>query len=244
MTTDRERALSFGRQAELYDRLRPSYPAAAIQAGLPGRGQRVADVGAGTGKLTAALTAAGHTVIAVEPDPAMRATLTARLPDVDVRAGSAEALPLADHTVDAVLFGQAWHWVDADAAAREARRVLTTTGVLAMLWNIPDARTPWVNTLLRLTEPRSIPTSRPDPPPLAGFHPGRLVETRWSQRLLADRLAELVGTWSRVSTRPPAERDDLLGAVRDLVVTHPDLAGATEIGFPYVCAAYHYPVQR
>jgi SAM-dependent methyltransferase len=239
-----ERARSFGRQAERYERLRPGYPAAAVRAILPHDRQRVADVGAGTGKLSAALAAAGHTVVAVEPDPLMRATLTARIPDVEALSGRSEALPLPDNDVDAVLFGQSWHWTEPDVAAAEARRVLRAGGVLAMLWNIPDATASWVRTLVSHTHPGQDPDPDhfPDPPTLAGFRPGSVLRTAWTQALAAPEVAELVGTWSRVSTRAPAERDDLLRAVRDLVRTHPDLAGRTEIGFPYVCVAYRYQV--
>jgi SAM-dependent methyltransferase len=240
VTSDQERSRSFGKQAGHYDRLRPGYPAAAIHALLGERGQRVADVGAGTGKLTTSLTAAGHSVIAVEPDPAMRAAFAARLPNIDLRAGSAEALPLVDESVDAVLFGQAWHWADSEAAAREARRVLTTGGRLAMLWNVPDARASWVRRLLQLTHPGSDPLRRSDPPAVTGFCPGHLIEAHWNQRLPAHQVAELVSTWSRVSTLPTSRREALLRAVRDLMATHPDIAGASEIDLPYICAAYQY----
>ncbi|MBA2472903.1 MAG: hypothetical protein DLM61_26345 [Pseudonocardiales bacterium] len=74
---DKRRALSFGARAELYDRVRSDYPPEVLSllfADLRaehGR-YRVADVGAGTGKLTAVLVAAGLDVDAVEPDPGMR----------------------------------------------------------------------------------------------------------------------------------------------------------------------------
>jgi 16S rRNA A1518/A1519 N6-dimethyltransferase RsmA/KsgA/DIM1 with predicted DNA glycosylase/AP lyase activity len=72
VTGDSERSLSFGAQAELYDRVRPEYPAESLDAILPVGARRVADVGAGTGRLTAALLERGLAVIAVEPDAAMR----------------------------------------------------------------------------------------------------------------------------------------------------------------------------
>ena len=76
--------------------------------------------------------------------------LTATVSQADARAGAAEQLPLADGEVQAVLFAQAWHWADPDLAAREARRVLTSGGVLAMLWNLHDDRIGWVAELNRL----------------------------------------------------------------------------------------------
>jgi SAM-dependent methyltransferase len=75
-------------------------------------------------------------VIAVEPDDAMRAKI-----DGDARAGSAESIPVADVSVDAVFVGDAFHWFDAPVALREIRRVLRGGGGLALLsnhWPIPE----------------------------------------------------------------------------------------------------------
>src|SRR5690348_6638971 len=113
------RARSFGSVAAAYAEHRPGYPAAALDWALApaagsasGTGGRtLLDLGAGTGKLTAALLGRGA-VIAVEPDPAMLAELRRRLPDVDAREGSAESIPLPTGSVDTVLVGQAWHWFD------------------------------------------------------------------------------------------------------------------------------------
>jgi SAM-dependent methyltransferase len=236
-----ERARSFGAQAELYDRLRPGYPAAALDAVLPRGARRVADVGAGTGKLTAALSARGLAAVAVEPDAAMRAVLARRLPAVDVRSGDAEALPLADGEVDAVLFATAWHWVEPEQAAREARRVLASGGVLAMLWNLfDDDRHAWVADLNRLTARDAGITDFPDPPALAGFAAGERVDVPWQQILAKDELVDLVRTWSAVSTRRPAERDEVLAGVRRLLGTHPDVAAQDRIALPYVCSTRTY----
>lgn len=110
---------------------------------MTGRG--LLDLGAGTGKLTAALPARpGAAVTAVEPDLAMLGELRARFPAADARAGSAESIPLPDGRVDAVLVGQAWHWFDPDRALPEIARVLRPGGVLAALWNHDDENVDWV----------------------------------------------------------------------------------------------------
>src|SRR4051794_33203052 len=118
------RATSFGRVADVYDRARPEYPIEAVEWMLDGAGAEVLDVGAGTGKLSRAVLATGRSVVAVDPDPDMPAELTAREPGVRTMVGSAESLPLPDASADAVVFGQAWHWVDPPAASREIGRVL------------------------------------------------------------------------------------------------------------------------
>ncbi|WP_306306462.1 class I SAM-dependent methyltransferase [Nocardia vinacea] len=104
-----ERASSFGAHAAAYAEHRPDYPAESIRWALEPVGTNapvVLDLGAGTGKLTEGLLAIGAEVVAVEPDAAMRAELARRFPEVIASAGAAEAIPLADGSVDAVLAGR------------------------------------------------------------------------------------------------------------------------------------------
>lgn len=241
---DSRRALSFGQRAELYDRVRPGYPAAAVDLALralPQGPYRVADVGAGTGKLSAALVAAGHDVVAVEPDAAMRGVLEDRVPGVRVLAGRGEELPLPDGAADAVLYGQAWHWVDEPVAAREAARVLRPAGVLAMLWNYEDGEaTPWAAELERLVEVVLGDDLPPDPPELPGFGPGQVLRTAWTREQPVDELVDFALSHSAVAVRPEAEREALLDEVRRLAREHPDLRGRERVAVPMgtVCWAY------
>src|SRR3984885_1997724 len=110
MDTDEwaRRGSSFGAVAAAYAEHRPDYPADAVAwcvapTGRPVAGLRVLDLGAGTGKLTALLAELGADVTAVEPDEAMLAELRRQLPAVRALHGPAEAIPLADGSVDAVL---------------------------------------------------------------------------------------------------------------------------------------------
>src|SRR6476660_1148222 len=112
MTTDDLRSC-FGVAAAAYAEHRPDYAEAAVRWALePAPGSRVLDLGAGTGKLTATLASLGAEVIAVEPDPAMLTELRRALPTVRALPGSAEAIPLPDASVDAVVSGNAMHWFD------------------------------------------------------------------------------------------------------------------------------------
>ena len=88
----------------------------------------VLDLGAGTGKLTSALRERFARVIAVEPDNAMRAFVAG-----ESLAGSAEAIPLDDDTVDAVFVGEAFHWFDWEPALAEIARVVRAGGGLAVV---------------------------------------------------------------------------------------------------------------
>lgn len=155
MASEEEMARSFGSAAAVYETGRPDYPIQAVdwmlQPVVGGeRRIRVADVGAGTGKLTRALQELGAEVVAVDPDPKMLETLRANVHAVPTFVGSAERLPLPDAGVDAVVLGQAWHWVDPVRGAAEAARVLRPGGVLGLVWNVRDDTVPWVARLTQI----------------------------------------------------------------------------------------------
>jgi SAM-dependent methyltransferase len=125
-----------------YVRSRPGYPPAVIEVlqsecGLNSRSV-VADVGAGTGILTALLLPhAGH-VFAVEPNREMRNACEARLaahPGFHSVEGRAEATTLPDASIDIVTSGQAFHWFEPKAARAEWVRILRPGGWVAIVWN-------------------------------------------------------------------------------------------------------------
>ena len=94
----------------------------------------------------------------------MLAELRRALPTVRALSGSAEAIPLSDGSVDAVLAGNAMHWFDMAVAGPEIARVLAPQGLLAGLWNLMDDRVPWVAELARVSGsaaigPRDTPES-------------------------------------------------------------------------------------
>lgn len=138
-------AARFSGKAEVYDAARPGYPAALAdyieeQCGLP-VGACVADVGAGTGKLSALLLARGWRVYAVEPNADMREKATAALGEnlrLTITDGAAEATGLAPHSVQLVTAAQAFHWFDAARFREECRRILKPDGYVALIWNHRD----------------------------------------------------------------------------------------------------------
>lgn len=67
---------------------------------IPVPGRRILEVAAGSGRLTCHLVARAAEVVAVEPCTSLRNILARRLPSVDVRAGSAESLPVATGWAD------------------------------------------------------------------------------------------------------------------------------------------------
>jgi SAM-dependent methyltransferase len=124
-----------------YERGRPGWPLDAVElAGLPPTAA-VLELGPGTGKLTRLLVSSFERVIAVEPDPEMRAMLAAACPAADGRHGRAEEIPLPAGSVDGVFAAEAFHWFDGDRALAEIARVLRPGGPLVLLWNVPAGPT-------------------------------------------------------------------------------------------------------
>lgn len=232
--------------AAAYERTRPGYPRAAVDWLLAGAGRpvhRVVDVGAGTGKLTRTLVELGLDAVAVDPSAGMLRVLGGALPGVGCRQGTAEQLPLADHAVDAVLCGQAWHWVDPARALPEVARVLRPGGVLGLLWNLRDERIAWVAALgdaLDNHEDTVGAFADQLAPPVLGapFGQPELLVVEHAQALSPADLAGLALSRSDVLTREPADRERVLSQVADLARTHPDLAGRDVVELPYRTVAW------
>lgn len=128
-------AESFGTDAERYDRARPRYPEGLLEritANSPG--PDVLDVGCGTGIAARQLRAKGRRVLGVEPDARM-ADMARRF-GVEVDVATFETWDPAGREFDAVVAGQAWHWIDPVAGAAKAARVLRPGGLLALFWNV------------------------------------------------------------------------------------------------------------
>lgn len=96
-------------------------------------GSRVLDVGCGLGATLSFLHSRGFVATGVEPSPALLARVRAAHPELDVRLGRAEALPLEDGAVDAALMECALSVVtDRTAAVRELHRVVRRGGRLLL----------------------------------------------------------------------------------------------------------------
>jgi SAM-dependent methyltransferase len=166
------------------------------------------------------------------------------LPDVEVHDGTAEALPLADGSVDAVTVAQAFHWFDAPVALSEMHRVLRPGGHLFLVWNTRDRDADWV---------RAFGDLLVDGPDMerpydsyydvdyaavvaeaGGFAPVELWSHAWQQPSDPDLLVARAESVSVVGSLPPEDKARVLDRVRHLAETHPDLAGRDRFPFPYV----------
>jgi len=229
-------ALGFGSSADAYERGRPEYPSAAIgwlaqRVGL-GQGMTVADLGAGTGKLSRPLAATGARVIAVEPVADMRGAIG---PGVEAVEGTAEAIPLLGGSADVVTVGQAFHWFDGDAALAEIHRVLRPCGWLALLWNVRRREDTIHVEIESLIEPHLGRVPRHRTGAWRGAFErtdlfGPLEEARFPfvQALDANGLAARVGSISAIAALPDDERARVIARARSL-------AGSGRIELRYDC---------
>jgi SAM-dependent methyltransferase len=220
-------AAGFGSAAEVYERARPSYPQAAVdwivdRCGLaPGR--VVADIGAGTGKLTRLLVSSGAHVIGVEPLPEMRAKLVETTPGAKALDGTAEAIPLADESLDAVTVAQAFHWFDHEAALSELHRVLRPNSRLVLIWNSRDLDDPLQEEIEELLAPgRGVLAAQQDGSwrePLERsplFGPIEYESFGYDLQVTADDVCGRVESTSFVAAMPAVAREELLVRVRAL----------------------------
>ncbi len=235
------RRLSFGRGAADYDRYRPSYPDAAVRWCGGTAGARLLDVGAGTGRFAVAAARLGYDVLAVEPDPEMRAVAEVALPG-RVLEGSAESIPVPDASVDVVTAAQAHHWFDPERAHPEIARVLRPGGHFVALWNFRDDRVDWVRALYDLIGGEDHLTEARQVTPLGlGEAFGREESGLWehTQSMSGPELLRLVASYSYVALRPDSA--EVLQSVADLIATHPSLRTRDTVDIPYVTKAIRAP---
>lgn len=242
-------ARGFAATADLYQRARPDYPPAALDALWEalrlGAGAPVLELGAGTGKLSRLLAARGARVIGVEPVAAMRARL--RSPGVLPVGAIAEALPLRAGAARAAVAATAFHWFDGPRALAELHRALAPGGRLALAWNVRDERVEWIarlSAIVNRAERGGAPRYRSGrwreafgaaPGPFGPLHEARFEHVH---ALPPEGVVERVASVSFIAALAPRDRRPILDEVRALLATHPDTAGREEVGLAYVTDLY------
>jgi SAM-dependent methyltransferase len=244
----RQPRLVFGEVADLYDRVRPSYPDALVDdvielSGVAVSG-RALEVGAGTGKATEMFARRGVAVHAIEPSGEMAAFARRRcaeFDDVTFEECDFEDWHGPEHEFALVFSAQAWHWVAPELRCARARAALRDGGLLSVFWNRPDWDRCELRDELRDTYSRTAPDFGPDPGPM---HPGsEIAPDRWEDwhaeiaeaagleepgvrfyestgEYGPERYVELIGTSQDHILLPDAERDALYAAVADVIDRH------------------------
>jgi SAM-dependent methyltransferase len=242
---ERSRAESFGAVAALYDRTRPSYPAALVDALLSEPAKRVLDVGCGTGIAAALLAARGCDVLGVEIDERMAALARAR--GLEVEVAQFERWQAAGRLFDLLISGQAWHWIDPVAGAAKAAAVLEQGGRIGLFWNFgdPPARVeelfaPIYARLAPGLENYSVMLGNYDARAEATvegiasserFAPAEVCSFCWSRNYDTAGWLELLQTHSDHHGLPPAQRERLLAAIGEAIDT---IGGSFEMPYETV----------
>jgi SAM-dependent methyltransferase len=188
----RERRLVFGEVADDYDRARPGYPEQLVEDVLAAAGDGPAlEVGAGTGKATAAFASRVDDLTCIEPDPRMAAVLRRKAPGVRVVVSSFEDWA-PDRRYGVLFSGQAWHWVDEERRADLAWAALAPGGVLAPFWNHSMVADAALHAALQEVDRRHGLDEHTPHRPLAEELPEHdLAEERAALRLDEERFPEL-----------------------------------------------------
>jgi SAM-dependent methyltransferase len=252
----RERGRVFGEVADEYDGVRPGYPDSLVDAVLAYAGpRRIVEVGAGTGKATAAFATRGGPSVpihCVEPDPRMAMVLRDRLaehPQVDVEVSQFEDWGPPADGVDLLYCAQAWHWVDAGTRWHRAHAALAPGGTIAIFGHTYDVVDREIESAMWEVHTRLRPDSSTMAPP-GPVDP----ERSWFSVDLADSglftepradvfhhvvsystaaYLALVRTLSAYRMLVPAQRQVMRSALGQLIDAH---GGAVEIDLATVLA--------
>jgi SAM-dependent methyltransferase len=228
----------FGDVADLYDRRRPGYPEAMVDAVLTVAPDpwRVVESGAGTGKATARFVERGASVLAIEPDPRMADRCRVNAPGAEVVVGRFEDIELAPGGFTIGLAAQSWHWVDQELGAARMARAIAPGGVLALVWNAPGADRSAVRLAIEAVYARHVPelvegafANRRYPleddrhSALVGpdrFAAAEWLVIPWTQRYTSLEYVELLETHSDHQSLPPVLRAALLVDIRAAIDEH------------------------
>ncbi len=245
MEPDRRRTLSaaFGAGGAGYEQLRPGYPGAALDWLTDGiaPGAEVADLGAGTGKLSRSLLERGFRVTAVDPSADMLAQLSSSgLPGLSCRIGTGEATGLPRRSVALATFAQSWHWVEPTAGFAELRRILRPGGRVGWVWNFVDVRVDWVRELSgiwhSLTAGEVTDPDSQAPVPGHGFGPLEATVVEWTAPMTTADLASLVTTRSYYLSASESERQRVRAEVGSFL--HREFGSVGRVSLPYRTSCY------
>jgi SAM-dependent methyltransferase len=242
---DRERRRrTFDTVAEQYERARPAYPPELFDdlVSLTGLapGDRVLEIGTGTGQVTVPVAAWGLRVLGVELGPRLAAIARKKLgpyPGSEVVVDDFETWEPPAEPFDAVVSMSAFHWIDPDVGFAKAHELLRKDGWLALGGNVhvwPEGGDPfWAEVQEDYDAVVPNPDNRPPPRPedvhdlrdtIESSGRFRLVTSRTYPRELvytADEYVAVMGTYSPNIDLDPARRTDLFERVHRRIEARP-----------------------
>jgi SAM-dependent methyltransferase len=225
----RQRALVFEEVAEAYDRIRPGYPDALIEAvlGPLPRGIEVLDIACGTGIASRSMQTLGARVLGVELNPGM--AQVAERHGIAVELSRFEDWDPAGRTFDRATCAQAWHWLEPGPSLEKAAAVLRPGGRLCLFWSIghhPDD----LADELREAYHRVLPD---DSPMAVGYAGNRSSDLNAEFNLVVDAMRTRAEWDEPTTTRFPWSRTyskeqwlDELGTHSDHAALDPELRAA------------------
>lgn len=232
-------AANYALRVDEYVASRPGYPAELLSDLPPA--ETIVELGAGTGKFTRLLAATGKPIIAIEPIEQMAARIRDDCPDgVDVRIGTAEAIPVADEFADLVCSATAFHWFDYGRATREILRILKPGGTLALVWNIRNEHIAWVAAFCKLLGRYAGKSPRRASPEWQVIFSDERFEYvgkrcyAWSHSIAPRLLVDRALSTAFIAALPPGDQRDVCDRVREMIATDPALIGKDAVQFPYL----------
>ena len=240
----------FSASAELYQQVRPDYPAEISQwlsetLALP-VDAHLLDLGSGTGKFIPYLRPLSKHIIAIDPVPEMLAQLQQAHPDIHTLEGVSHQLPLPEHSLNAVFCAQSFHWFADSATLQELDRVLKPQGYLVLIWNQRDTRIDWVQALADCIAPLEGDTPR--------YHSGTWREV-FAQQTLFQPYAETTMTQQQhgsveqvvskrllstsfIAAMPEQQQAQLKQQFEQIIQQYTAKSAEEMIDFPYVTHIY------
>src|SRR5215469_16685754 len=245
---DRDRLkVTFDTVADRYHQARPAYPAELyaelISATGLRAGDRLLEVGCGTGKATLPLAERGFAISCIEPGPSLAATARSNLagyPNVQVVGQAFEhSQPSGPERVDLVFAATAWHWIDPAVGYRLAWRSLRPGGHLA-IWRadhvFPADGDPFFREIQDIYDeigagmpagtwhfaPGEQPDDRAEIEGSGLFTVTLIRHFDWEISYTAEAYIALLDTFSSHIDMASWQRDRLYGEIRRRLATRPD----------------------
>ena len=236
-------ATTFDTAAELYARVRPSYPEPlfadlALLTGLTTADTEVVEIGPGTGQATRGLLSRGWKVTGIEPGPELAAVARrelAGLGDVEIIVSPFEHWDSGQRSgYDLVFAATSWHWLDPGVAYPRAAELLRPGGHLAVVATehvLPDDGDDFFRQVGRayqavgMSERHDVPAapSQIADPDVAAMTASGLFEAPavrryvWSQAYSTQGYLDLLSTYSGHIAAPTQQRDELFAQIRRLI---------------------------